>query len=88
MSTRELPCDICAELMLFEAPPCEDGHGGDCPELACVGCGTVMLIGPTPLVLVEAGSSAYRSGRRGTAAGRGARRPIRRTVPAGGRVAA
>ncbi|MFC8847647.1 MULTISPECIES: hypothetical protein [unclassified Micromonospora] len=28
----------------FEVPPCADGHGADCPELVCTGCGTALLI--------------------------------------------
>lgn len=29
----------------FERPPCSDGHGEDCPELACTGCGAAFLSG-------------------------------------------
>jgi hypothetical protein len=24
---------------MFEQPPCEDGHGADCLDLACMECG-------------------------------------------------
>ncbi|SDZ05971.1 hypothetical protein SAMN05444365_105103 [Micromonospora pattaloongensis] len=44
MRERELRCAICAAEMLFEAPPCADGHDGDCPELICTGCGTAVLV--------------------------------------------
>ncbi|GAA4578052.1 hypothetical protein GCM10023176_53130 [Micromonospora coerulea] len=44
MSDRELYCDTCEGVQPFEAPPCVDGHGVDCPELVCVGCGTALLI--------------------------------------------
>ncbi|MFR9779906.1 hypothetical protein ACL02O_28100 [Micromonospora sp. MS34] len=44
MSDRELYCDNCEGVVLFEAPPCVDGHGADCPELACSGCGAALLI--------------------------------------------
>ncbi|GAA3762307.1 hypothetical protein [Micromonospora maritima] len=44
MSARELHCDTCEGVVLFEAPPCGDGHGADCPELACTGCGTAVLV--------------------------------------------
>ncbi|GAB3267435.1 hypothetical protein RMN56_20265 [Micromonospora halotolerans] len=44
MSDRELYCDSCEGVVLFEAPPCVDGHGADCPELICTGCGAAVLI--------------------------------------------
>ncbi|MEH0937403.1 hypothetical protein [Micromonospora psammae] len=44
MSDRELYCDSCEGVQPFEAPPCADGHGIDCPELICTGCGVAVLI--------------------------------------------
>ncbi|MER7417802.1 hypothetical protein ABT346_13630 [Micromonospora peucetia] len=44
MSERELYCDTCEGVELFESPPCADGHGADCPELACTSCGTALLV--------------------------------------------
>ncbi|MFG2167558.1 hypothetical protein [Micromonospora chersina] len=44
MSDRELYCDGCEGVVLFEAPPCVDGHDADCPELVCTGCGAAVLI--------------------------------------------
>ncbi|MFY1681245.1 hypothetical protein [Micromonospora sp.] len=44
MSDRELYCDTCEGVQPFEAPPCADGHGADCPELLCTGCGAAVLI--------------------------------------------
>lgn len=44
MSDRELYCDTCEGVQPFEMPPCPDGHGVDCPELLCTGCGTAVLI--------------------------------------------
>ncbi|KWV29411.1 hypothetical protein [Micromonospora rifamycinica] len=44
MSDREFYCDTCESVQLFEVPPCPDGHGTDCPELACTGCGAAVLI--------------------------------------------
>jgi hypothetical protein len=41
----ELYCPGCAGLTEFEQPPCVDGHGADCPEWACLTCGTALLIG-------------------------------------------
>ncbi|MEU6078548.1 hypothetical protein [Micromonospora sp. NPDC047074] len=48
MSERELYCDTCGGVVPFETPPCADGHGADCPELACTGCGTAVLIATVP----------------------------------------
>lgn len=42
---RELHCEVCGDDLPFEAPPCADGHGADCPELACTGCGSAILLG-------------------------------------------
>lgn len=44
MSHRELYCDVCEGTALFDAPPCVDGHGTDCPELICTDCGSAMLV--------------------------------------------
>ncbi|MER7456483.1 hypothetical protein [Micromonospora sp. NPDC126480] len=44
MSTRDLHCDVCQGVQPFEAPACVDGHGADCPELICTGCGAAVLI--------------------------------------------
>ncbi|MFG1801246.1 hypothetical protein ACGFI4_13880 [Micromonospora carbonacea] len=44
MSDRELHCDTCEGVRPFETPPCADGHGVDCPELVCTGCGAALLI--------------------------------------------
>ncbi|WP_089157286.1 hypothetical protein [Micromonospora sp. NBS 11-29] len=46
MSDHELHCDTCEGVVLFEAPPCGDGHGVDCPELICTGCGSAVLLAP------------------------------------------
>ncbi|MEU8160954.1 hypothetical protein ACIP95_16375 [Micromonospora parva] len=45
MSHRELYCDLCEGVALFEAPPCVDGHGTDCPELICTDCGAAVVVG-------------------------------------------
>jgi hypothetical protein len=43
-------CPRCGNERRFERPPCVDGHGADCPEWACVECGTAILVVPeTPL---------------------------------------
>ena len=33
----------------FEAVECVDGHGRDCPDLVCTGCGAVLVVGLAPL---------------------------------------
>lgn len=38
-------CSSCGDERVFEQPPCPDGHGADCPELACVDCGSAVLTG-------------------------------------------
>jgi hypothetical protein len=48
---RELRCIICDREMLFEVPPCTDGHDADCPELVCTRCGAAELLFPLPLRL-------------------------------------
>lgn len=44
-TSRVMHCADCGGERLFEQPPCADGHGEMCPELACVGCGSAMLVG-------------------------------------------
>ena len=38
-------CSTCNGKQLFEQPPCEDGHGDDCLDLACVTCGSALVLG-------------------------------------------
>lgn len=38
-------CAGCQDERGFEAPPCEDGHGLDCLDLACVECGHAIVVG-------------------------------------------
>ncbi len=45
-TTRELRwCAGCGDERPFEVPPCEDGHGLDCLDLACVDCGHAIVVG-------------------------------------------
>jgi hypothetical protein len=46
MPTQQLPCPSCGDERVFETPPCADGHGADCAELACRDCGTALLVDP------------------------------------------
>jgi hypothetical protein len=45
---HELRCVICNGDMLFEVPPCTDGHD-DCPELVCTRCGAAEVLAPIVL---------------------------------------
>ena len=38
----EKHCPDCRSEQLFVMPPCEDGHGLDCVDLACVECGFAL----------------------------------------------
>ena len=38
-------CASCESERAFEVPPCEDGHGLDCLDLACVDCGHAVVLG-------------------------------------------
>ena len=38
-------CAGCGDERPFEVPPCEDGHGLDCLDLACVDCGHAIVVG-------------------------------------------
>lgn len=37
-------CATCRQEQAFEVPPCQDDHGADCPDLACVVCGTAVTV--------------------------------------------
>ena len=38
-------CSPCEGEQVFHMPPCEDTHGADCPDLACVECGHAIVLG-------------------------------------------
>ncbi len=48
MDSRSWPCPPCGDVREFVQPPCADGHtedGGECPEWACVDCGSAVVAG-------------------------------------------
>jgi hypothetical protein len=48
VDSRLWPCTACGEITEFVQPPCADGHteaGGECPEWACVDCGSAVVMG-------------------------------------------
>jgi hypothetical protein len=49
-------CAVCQAEMPFTAPPCEEGHEGDCPELVCEGCGSAIVIAPVTVWLRSRGT--------------------------------
>lgn len=44
-----LDCALCAAPMPLETAPCADGHGDECPDRMCAGCGVVVVVGREPL---------------------------------------
>jgi hypothetical protein len=46
MPTEHRWCPCCRAERLFEIPLCLDGHDLDCPDRACVDCGTAIVVGP------------------------------------------
>jgi hypothetical protein len=53
---EEIYCAVCGDEMLFEQPPCADGHD-DCPEWVCVACGTAIFGGVAPAASDPAAAS-------------------------------
>jgi hypothetical protein len=43
-------CPECGVAVPFELVECGDGHGEDCPDRVCTGCGLVLVTGPAPAV--------------------------------------
>ena len=62
MRERELRCVICNGEMVFEVPPCPDGHD-ECPELVCTGCGAAEVLVPITLRYWIRGSGTARGNR-------------------------
>jgi hypothetical protein len=53
MDSRLWPCPPCGEIREFVQPTCIDGHtddGGECPEWACIDCGSAVVIGEVGVV--------------------------------------
>ena len=46
MPTLVRQCPCCGDERAFETPPCGDGHGPECAELACRDCGTALMVAP------------------------------------------
>lgn len=51
MESRTWSCPSCDDERDFVQPTCLDGHtedGGECPEWACLDCGTALVLGGVP----------------------------------------
>lgn len=48
MPTQLRQCPCCADERVFEAPPCAEGHGGECADRACLECGAALIVDPLP----------------------------------------
>jgi hypothetical protein len=42
MNVADRYCDDCGEVRVFVTPPCDDGHGADCPDVCCSHCGSAL----------------------------------------------
>ena len=51
-------CGDCLDVTVFVVPPCEDGHGDDCLDLACADCGAAVVLGHQATVVLEHASAA------------------------------
>jgi hypothetical protein len=41
-----LDCPVCGGPSPVDVPECPDGHGADCPDVACARCGTALFFDP------------------------------------------
>lgn len=41
-----LDCPVCGGPCPAEIPECRDGHGPDCPDVACARCSTALFYDP------------------------------------------
>jgi hypothetical protein len=39
-------CPVCGRTDTLVAPDCTEGHGTDCPDRVCLGCGTALFVDP------------------------------------------
>ncbi|MDP9434860.1 MAG: hypothetical protein M3P93_06565 [Actinomycetota bacterium] len=51
-------CSDCRDVTVFETPPCEDGHGEDCLDLACADCGAAVVLGLDDDAVLEHATAA------------------------------
>ena len=58
MSSTLRWCSACRAEQEFEVPPCQDGHGVDCPDLACVACGAAVVLAVVPAGVPAAPTTA------------------------------
>lgn len=56
-----LDCPTCGQPREAEVPPCPDGHQADCPDRACVECGTALVVPPLAAAVTAPAQPARRS---------------------------
>lgn len=47
----DMDCAVCGRSVPHELVECVDGHGTDCPDRVCTACGSVLVVGSSPLAL-------------------------------------
>lgn len=57
---RLMFCAGCRAESEFEQPVCGDGHGNDCPDLVCTGCGLGLFAFVADELLLESVRTADR----------------------------
>lgn len=55
MTVWVMHCTHCREERDFEQPPCGEGHGVDCPDLACIECGMAVVLPGSQTFVTEPG---------------------------------
>lgn len=58
--TREMRCFTCRKKVVFEQPPCSDGHGAECDEWACTVCGAAIVAGTLTITVSRRGKKVTR----------------------------
>jgi len=50
-SLDDMDCAVCGRSVPHELVDCVDGHEQDCPDRVCTACGSVLVVGSSPLLL-------------------------------------
>ena len=58
--TREMHCFTCLKKVVFEQPPCSEGHGAECDEWACTVCGAAVVAGSLTITVQRRGKTVTR----------------------------
>ncbi|WP_299036018.1 hypothetical protein [uncultured Pseudokineococcus sp.] len=49
----DMDCAVCGRSVPHELVDCVDGHEQDCPDRVCTACGSILVVGPSPLELLR-----------------------------------